>query len=238
MSKYPSWMTYSPYRRNWDAARANSTARLCDIKAIALHYPEGPGHSAESVKNHFQSGLSPDLRAREQGHPFVGTHFIIDESKVLACTPDISYVVHHVGGVDDIAANSNPWNRNRDLFVRGVGGTGGGGNYYTVGIEMCHPDVTGKIVPAVLKKTHQVVRWIMKEIKNTNVLIGRHYDFSGKACPIYYSPVLVNKNDRNGKHRPENYNPILEIQIKTARWTKFLEYLRQGNENNIPGELL
>jgi len=230
MANYPSWVTYSPFTRGpsdgWDRARRNATSRLCEIKAIAIHYVEGPGQSAEQVKSTFQKGINKDVNALDQGSPTGGTHFIIDNSKILACAPAMTYMMHHVGGTRDIAANRNPWNRNRQVFVRGDG------NYYTVGIEHCHADVTGKFSDAVLKQSHKLVQWIKEETKNKDILIGRHYDFSGKACPIYFAPVVPENNRRY--HKPESTNPLREMEIKTARWQALLAYYKQSNADNIP----
>jgi len=226
MSNYPSWITYSPFERNWDAARRNTTARLCEIKAIAIHYVEAPGQSAAEVKSYFQRGLNRDVNALDQGSVFGGTHFIVDESKILATAPEITYAMEHVGGKKDWGANLNRWNFNRNMFVRGDA------NYYTVGIEHCHPRIDGQFETAVLKQSHRLVRWIIETVGNRNLLIGRHYDFSGKACPIYYAPV-VPANNRN-HHKPESMNPLVELQIKTERWQKLLGYYKQSNADNIP----
>ncbi len=51
-------------------------------------------------------------------------------------------------------------------------------------IEMCHPDKTGKISEATLKNVVDLCRKLIKEYGCDKVI--RHYDATGKACPLYY----------------------------------------------------
>lgn len=239
MAEYPSWITHSPLERKWDLCRGNSVSRLCEIKAIAIHYVEGPGQNAYDVKATFQARsnteeqASKDLPPSEQGSPFVGAHFVIDDSRILALAPSNNYVFWHVGDQVHRAGNIGAWNKNNPMFIRGA-------NFYTIAIEHCHADKTGRFTPAVLKNSHRLVRWLMQEYGH-NILIGRHYDFSGKCCPIYFAPVLRGKNDSSwdGRHQPEfPQSEMLEVQIKTGRWEQLLAYYRQSNGNAIPSGIL
>ena len=236
MADYPDWITYLPLRRNWDMVRGNHTSRLCSIKAIAIHYVNNAGQSARSVRQFFQDSVhdiaqpKPDLNAMEQGNPIIGAHFVIDDSEILALAPNPYYAFIHVNDERNRPANRNNWGEDRTKFVRG------GPSYYTVGIEHCHPDTTGKFSPVVLKKSHKLVRWLLKEY-GAGLMIGRHYDFSGKACPMYYAPVLRGKNDFDN-FRPEFPNEIIEVQMKSSRWSKLLSYYKQSNAESIPSELL
>lgn len=234
MSDYPSWITYAPLQRNWDQVRKNSTSRLCSIKAIAIHYTAALGQKAVETRAFLQTRVSDsrqDLEPAEQGSPLVGAHFIIDDTQILALAPSPNYVFYHVGDQQSKPANRNCWADDRTKYVRG------GPNYYSVGIEHCYTDPNGKFSSAVLKQSHKLVRWLMEEY-GTTLLIGRHYDFTGKACPGYYAPVLRGKNDQNGLFRPEFPNEILEVQNKTERWRQLLSYYKQSNANNIPAGIL
>lgn len=51
-------------------------------------------------------------------------------------------------------------------------------------IEMCHPDGTGKINEATLKNVIWLCRELMGAFGITEII--RHYDVSGKKCPLWY----------------------------------------------------
>jgi hypothetical protein len=237
MSNYPSWITYLPLKRDWDNPPGKYTSRLCSVKAIAIHYVEAPGSSARAIQKYFdglnedvlEDNIKHDLTPTNQGSPFYGTHFIIDDSEILALAPSINYVFWQVGDYRiNGRANTDAWDLDKTTFPRGV-------NFYTVGIEHCHPDSTGKFTPAVLKKSHQLVRWLLSQHGN-NLKIGRHYDFTGKVCPKFVAPVLRGKSA--SYHRPDFEPESVEVIVKTLRWQKLLEYYRQADANNIPSELL
>ena len=242
MSNYPDWVNYMPLHRDWNIVKNNAQSRLCSIKAIAIHYTQAPGQRARETRAYFQSFVkaSPndvyDLDDVEQGVPLVGAHFIIDDSEILALAPSLNYTFFHVGDNRSNAGNLNCWNlTHRDTFVRGA-------NFYTIGIEHCHLGTSGKFTPDVLQNSHKLVRWLMQQYNNS-LLIGRHYDFSGKACPIYFAPVLAGRNDTFGKygqyrHIPEFDDAVTEVRRKSFRWTKLLEYYKQSNSAAIPTELL
>lgn len=51
-------------------------------------------------------------------------------------------------------------------------------------IEMCHPDATGKISEATLTNTVWLCQELMGAFGITDII--RHYDVSGKKCPLWY----------------------------------------------------
>lgn len=51
-------------------------------------------------------------------------------------------------------------------------------------IEMCHPDATGKISEATLSNTVWLCQELMGAFGITDII--RHYDVSGKKCPLWY----------------------------------------------------
>lgn len=227
MSEYPSWITESLFKRTWSSAQSNNVARLCEVKAIAIHYGEGPGQDAYQIKDTFQKGLNEDLTSIQQGHPFVGSHFIVDETQILATAPKMSYIFFHVGDKKYNKANPNYLNQNSALFVRGHGA-----NYYAIGIEHCHPDISGRFTPAVLKNSHKLVRWLLS-VYGEKTMIARHYDFTGKACPLYYSPAIRNLNTTKNC-QPEESTELKERELKERRWILLHDYYRQSDENAIP----
>ena len=60
-------------------------------------------------------------------------------------------------------------------------------NDYTVSIEVCHPDDTGKFDDATMESLEQLVAWLCETFDlNPSKDVIRHYDVTGKICPKYY----------------------------------------------------
>jgi|GEM_PF-5695246 len=230
---YPDWIEERFLNLNWHSLKSNEISRLCDIRAIAIHYTAAPGQKAYDIVNFFniRAGEVKDLTVDEQANPIVGAHFVIDDDRILALAPTMNYMFYHVGDNKSTSANPFNWNKTRrDIFIRRDA------NYYTIGIEHCHDEVNGKFSENVLKNSHKLVRWIQNKL-GSNLLIGRHFDFTGKACPLYYSPVLQG-NRVQTLFEPEFETTAQEIKNKNNRWAKLLAYYKQSNPNNIPTELL
>ena len=90
---------------------------------------------------------------------YASSHFVVGlEGEVIACVP-----------LTEIAYASN--GRNGD----------------TVSIEVCHPDETGEFSPVTYRRCVELTAWLCREFKldpETDVI--RHYDVTGKECPLYY----------------------------------------------------
>ena len=91
---------------------------------------------------------------------FASSHFIVGlEGEVLQCIP-----------LTEIAYASN--DRNGD----------------TVAIEVCHPDETGEFSRETYERLVELTAWLCRTFEldpETDVL--RHYDVTGKHCPLYYA---------------------------------------------------
>ncbi|MDO4301270.1 MAG: N-acetylmuramoyl-L-alanine amidase [Clostridia bacterium] len=68
-------------------------------------------------------------------------------------------------------------------------------NSYTISIECCHPDNSGKFNTATLNSLIELCTDICKR-RNFSPLkdIIRHYDVTQKACPLWWAPNGPNKN--------------------------------------------
>ncbi len=65
-------------------------------------------------------------------------------------------------------------------------------NKDTISIEVCHPDDTGKFNDATYASVVKLTAWLLKETGLSGDNVIRHYDVTGKLCPIYY----VNNPDK------------------------------------------
>ena len=98
------------------------------------------------------------LSSGEEG-TYASSHFVVGlEGEVIQCVP-----------LAEVAYASNT--RNGD----------------TVSIEVCHPDETGEFSPVTYGRCVELAAWLCREFKldpETDVI--RHYDVTGKECPLYY----------------------------------------------------
>ncbi|MBB2184014.1 N-acetylmuramoyl-L-alanine amidase [Lachnospiraceae bacterium MD1] len=94
----------------------------------------------------------------EKKSTYASSHFIIGlEGEIIQCIP-----------LNEIAYASNE--RNED----------------TVAIECCHPDETGKFTEETYKSLVSLLATLCMEYDMGEKDIIRHYDVTGKLCPLYY----------------------------------------------------
>jgi N-acetylmuramoyl-L-alanine amidase CwlA len=94
----------------------------------------------------------------EKKTTYASSHYVIGlEGEVVQCVP-----------LNEIAYASNE--RNKD----------------TISIECCHSDITGKFNDTTYESLIALVAALCNEynIKEKNII--RHYDVTGKMCPLYY----------------------------------------------------
>lgn len=88
----------------------------------------------------------------------VSSHFIVGlDGEIIQCIP-----------LNEKSAASN-W-RNKD----------------TISIEVCHPDKIGKFNDKTYNSLVKLVAWLCNLCEFNEENIIRHYDVTGKECPIYY----------------------------------------------------
>lgn len=86
------------------------------------------------------------------------SHFIVGlDGEVIQCVP-----------TGEIAYASN--DRNSD----------------TIAIECCHPDTTGTFTEDTYDSLVELTAWLCGKFQLETDDIIRHYDITGKACPLYY----------------------------------------------------
>ena len=90
---------------------------------------------------------------------YASSHFVVGlEGEVLLCVP-----------LTEVAYASN--SRNGD----------------TVSIEVCHPDDTGEFSTVTYDRVVELTAWLCREFRlDPERDVIRHYDVTGKLCPLYY----------------------------------------------------
>lgn len=88
----------------------------------------------------------------------VNSHFVVGlEGEIIQCIP-----------LDEKSSASN--HRNRD----------------TISIEVCHPDDTGEFSDVTYNALVKLTAWLCEECGLDADDVIRHYDVTGKMCPLYF----------------------------------------------------
>ena len=56
----------------------------------------------------------------------------------------------------------------------------------TIAIEVCHPDDTGKFSDKTYASLIKLTAWLCEQLHLDGQDLIRHYDVTGKLCPLYY----------------------------------------------------
>lgn len=136
------------------------------MEIVRLHIPRrvnapGTGIVPKGIILHYIG--NPGTTARQNASYFAhvnsqtSVHYIVDEEEIIEIIPPEEKSY----GTSDRAHNES--------FIQ---------------IEMCHPDASGRIEEAVLEKVVWLCRELMKRYEITEII--RHYDVTGKKCPLWY----------------------------------------------------
>lgn len=129
---------------------------LRKVRGIVVHYTANPGTDAVANRNYFNN-LEKINKDREK-KIYASSHFVIGlEGQIVQCIP-----------LDEIAYASN--DRNSD----------------TISIECCHPDKSGEFNKATLTALKELVSYLCIKFHLSTETIIRHYDVTGKLCPLYF----------------------------------------------------
>lgn len=160
-------------------SRPGINLELEKVTKLAVHYVGNPNTSALANRNYFESLKSqiPDKTntyclnsdggyATYKGEKiklrWVSSHFIVGMGgEVIQCIPlnEWSYCTNQANG-------------------------------YSISIECCHPDASGKFTKATEKSLAELCAYLCKMFGlDPHSDIIRHYDVTGKQCPLYWSPT-------------------------------------------------
>ena len=132
--------------------------KIGQIKNIVIHWIGNAGTTVENNAKYFD-GLKVGKKNSAGDYIYASSHYIIgNDGVVVRCVPE-SEVAYHAS-----KANS-----------------------YSIGVEVCHPDNTGKYTDAAYKVLIELLVDLCKRYKlEPTQAIIRHYDVTGKDCPRYY----------------------------------------------------
>jgi N-acetylmuramoyl-L-alanine amidase len=161
-----------------------------DTKAVVVHWVENPGVGAEGIRDYFESlkrGIIMDGAPR-----YASTQYIVGlQGEIIQTMPD-KEVAYHCGSAGKMDPVSKRFytDKARGLFGAVYTTAPYSPNYATIGIELCHPDWTGKFLSQTLDSAAELVASIFKKyptLDNPYTQIIRHYDVVGhKQCPRWF----------------------------------------------------
>ncbi len=128
--------------------------------------PQTPLRKVNSIVIHYTANPGTGALAnrnyfdnlKDTKTTYASSHFIIGlDGEIVQCLP-----------LDEVSFASN--NRNED----------------TISIECTHPDATGEFNKETLDSLIALTSWLCGEFNLKKEDIIRHYDVTGKKCPLYY----------------------------------------------------
>jgi N-acetylmuramoyl-L-alanine amidase len=151
----------------------NKYSRPCTllkaVKGIVIHWVANPGSSAIANRNYFES-LKNQVPPNDKR--FASAHCIIGlGGEIIRCVPD-KEVCCHVGADN----YTNEALRRLSSYP----------NNCTIGIELCHPDWSGKFTAETLESCRELVSSLLFTYGLGKNDIWRHYDVTTKVCPKYF----------------------------------------------------
>ncbi|MCC8068119.1 MAG: N-acetylmuramoyl-L-alanine amidase [Clostridiales bacterium] len=159
---------------------------LCDtITNVVIHYLANPGTTAQQNHDYFESLKNNDEliasgQTTEEDAVSMSANFVIGtEGEIIECVPP-----------GEIAYASNS------------------ANHYSVSIENCHLDDTGMFTEATYDSLVKLTAYIVDMYDLDRDSIIRHYDVTGKMCPLYY----VENEDKWEEFKDDVMNYIEECR--------------------------
>lgn len=130
--------------------------------------PQIPLKSVKKVVLHYVGNPKSSAMAnrnyfenQKNGGRYVSSHYIIGlEGEILRCIPE-----------SEVAYCSNS------------------ANTYSISIECCHPDATGKFTDATTASAAELCAYLLKRYGLSVDDLIRHYDVTGKQCPLWFVPT-------------------------------------------------
>lgn len=148
---------------------------LKKVTKIAVHYVGGAGSTAKNTRDYFESlkdqlpdssgkywvnkdGTYRTYKGEKIGIRYVSSHFVVGlDGEIIQCIP-----------LDEWSYCTNQ------------------ANGYSISIETCHPDSTGKFNEVTEKSLAELTAYLCEKFGLDENDVIRHYDVTGKHCPLYY----------------------------------------------------
>ncbi len=135
------------------------------LRGVVVHWTEWPGTDAQELRDYFNTLPQTEPDSVKSAHYVVGL-----DGEIIRMIPE-----------DETAWHAGP---SDETFPEIETLLGGLPNWRTIGVEMCHPTVTGEFYPATLRAGAELAADILYRNGITErERVLRHHDCTGKDCP-------------------------------------------------------
>lgn len=140
-----------------------------EVKGIVLHWVANPGTSAMANRNYFDSlkKQTDDGNAR-----YASAHYVVGiAGEIVQCLPRREMAYH---------AGAPSYKREAlEKLGRYPNGT-------TIGIELCHPDSTGRFTLKTWQSAAELTAVLLYQYALNANDIWTHHQITGKNCPKWF----------------------------------------------------
>jgi N-acetylmuramoyl-L-alanine amidase CwlA len=136
-----------------------------------MHYTDHPGQTPIGAWRYFND----PTKSR-----YAGIHYCVGMDGEVYEFTDPERVVWHAGAeeyTDWWTQHCPRWAKNQPCRTP---------NWICIGIEVCHPDPTGKWTEKGEKSAALLAKHLLKRYNLGVSNVIRHYDVTGKLCPKWY----------------------------------------------------
>ena len=157
-----------------------------DTLGLVYHWVGAAGQENDATARYFAL-LSKQSTADNTPDRYASAHYIIGiDGEIIRCIPD-GEVAYHVGATRYTSA---AFHRLRgyasNTKMSDYPGEYRTPNWCTIGIEMCHPDWSGKFADATLEAGVKLGKHLLRTYLLGSHDIFRHYDITNKKCPKWF----------------------------------------------------
>jgi len=146
-----------------------------------VHWTENPGTDAQFTRDFFEDlkyGIASYLDPKKKWYG--SAHYAIGiGGEVVQIMPE-NEVAYHVGSLTYTQAAKDAFGKYcADPYKTSP-------NFCTVGVELCHPDWSGKFTDKTLEAAVELFADICYRHNIRTTYLFRHYDITGKNCPKWF----------------------------------------------------
>jgi N-acetylmuramoyl-L-alanine amidase len=143
------------------------------VSGIVVHWVGNPRSTALENRSYFEGLKDQGDTVKEK--TYASAHFIVGlDGEVIQCVPE-NETAYHVGAERHLY-KAEALRRLDTAYP----------NNCTLGIELCHPDWTGKFNTATLRSAAELAGALLERHHLTDRDVYRHFDITGKECPLYF----------------------------------------------------
>lgn len=153
-----------------------------ESRAIVLHWVANPGTTPKQNRDFFESLKGPDR--------YASAHYVVGiDGEVIRCIPDREVAWHCGSDQVDPSSGRVYTDQARVLFGNSYTSPRSSPNWCTIGIELCHPDWTGRFTSATLDAAALLCADLCRTLALEPLLqIVTHHEVVGwKDCPKWFT---------------------------------------------------